>query len=142
MKKPLIICPECGSTRILEVRKSNIEQARKAREQGKAEEEPQPKSKFHGCLLAFITFFTFGMALIVPIVMAFFVNLYRQLQEKVTGKEWNPVVFYICDECRHRWRARPAEHQSQSDHQSEPRSDDQSDRQHNEGRPGGETHGG
>ncbi|NJN66037.1 MAG: hypothetical protein HC884_04640 [Chloroflexaceae bacterium] len=131
------------------MRKSNIEQARKAREQGKTGEEPQQKNKFHGCLLAFITFFTFGLALLIPIIMAFFVNFYRQTLEKITGKEWNPVVFYICDECRHRWQARPTEHhqnesQSRTETQSESQNEgqNQSNHQRDEVCPGGEPHAG
>lgn len=102
-----LVCPRCGSRHIFAVRRSAVERARRARAGGEPKPDRREKEpdNLHGCLLAFVVFFTFGLALLIPIVIAFVVNLYHRLRTMLLGDKADPVVLFICQDCRHRWRA-------------------------------------
>jgi DNA-directed RNA polymerase subunit M/transcription elongation factor TFIIS len=108
--KKHITCPQCGSSQVAAVRKREIEQARKAKEQAEQGQEENKHvetepGNIHGCLLAFVVFFTFGLALLIPIILSFAINTYQRIRYLIVKDREDPVLLYICQDCRHRWRA-------------------------------------
>lgn len=125
--KKHITCPQCGSSEVAAVRKWEIEQARKAKEQEQEEHkhiETEP-GNLHGCLLAFVVFFTFGMALLLPIIISFAINTYQRIRYLIVKDREDPVLLYICQDCRHRWRAQPPAAQPQQSQASSERGQSQ-----------------
>lgn len=102
-----VVCPNCGSQRVRGVRQSEVKRARRIRKQQEEEERRKARSetqkRLQGCALAFIVFFTFGLAMLIPLLIAMSVNTYHRLKALIFGPPPDPVVLYICQHCDHRW---------------------------------------
>jgi DNA-directed RNA polymerase subunit RPC12/RpoP len=102
-----VVCPNCGSDTVRGVRQSEVKRARRIRKQQEEEKQREERSdlqkRLHGCALFVIVFFTFGLALLIPMLIAVSVNTYHRVKKLLFGPPPDPIVIYICQSCDHRW---------------------------------------